>query len=125
MPYQRVDLTVDENADFVLSPAWIWLSAAGSPIDLTGYTASMMVRKAIADTTPLLTLSSGSGITLGATAGTIVVSITQAQVNALVASLTAAGARLAAFYDLLLTSSGAVHTRFSEGMLAIDRAATR
>jgi hypothetical protein len=123
VPYQRVDLALDENADFVLSPPWVWLSAAGAAIDLTGYTAQMMIRQDRADAAALLTLTQASGITLGATAGTIVVTVTQAQVNALVTALVAT--RLVAYYDLLLTSPGSVHTRFSEGLVSIDRAATR
>lgn len=123
MPYQRVDLALDENADFILSPAWIWLNSAGVAIDMTSYTAQMMVRADRADASPLLTLTQASGVALGGVAGTIVVTITQAQTNALVTSLVAK--RLSAYYDLLLTSPGAVHTRFSEGVISIDRAATR
>ncbi len=129
MPYQRVDLNIDENADFALSrngsPAavWTWLDATGSIVNLTGYTASLMVRADRNDAAPLLTLSAGSGITLGGVLGTIDVAFTQAQVNALVTALLPK--RLLAFYDLLLTSGGGVKTRFSEGLLGIDRAATR
>ena len=34
-------------------------------------------------------------------------------------------AELLAFYDLLLTSGAGVYTRFSEGIVTLDRAATR
>ncbi len=123
MAYQRADLLLEENADYVLSPAWLWLTAAGAPITLVGYTAQMMVRASRADAAPLLTLTQASGITLGGAGGSIVVTVTQAQVNALVAALVSK--RLVAFYDLLLTSGSAIHTRFSEGIVTIDRAATR
>lgn len=129
MPYQRADLQLDENADWTLSksgnpPAvWTWLDPTGSIVNLTGYTAQLMVRQDRADAAPLLTLTQGGGVTLGGVLGTIDVTFTQAQVNALVTALLAK--RLVAFYDLLLTSGTSVHTRFSEGLIGIDRAATR
>lgn len=123
MAYQRADLLLEENADFVLSPAWLWLTAAGAPISLVGYAAQMMVRASRADAAPLLTLTQASGITLGGAGGTIVLTVTRTQVNALVAALVSK--RLLAFYDLLLTSGAGVYTRFSEGIVTLDRAATR
>jgi hypothetical protein len=124
MPYQRIDLVLDENADWSPSPAWSYTNAGGIAIDLTNYTATMMVRRAIADAAPILTLTApGGGVVLGGALGTVTPTITRAQVNALVASMLPN--RLIAYYDLALISWQGSRVRFSEGQLAIDRAATR
>lgn len=49
------------------------------PFNLTGYGATMVIRECATDSTALLTLTSGSGITLGGTAGTIDIQITATQ----------------------------------------------
>ena len=41
--------------------------------NLTNYTASLVIKDRPSDSTPLLTLTSSSGITLGGTAGTITI----------------------------------------------------
>lgn len=72
-----------------------------TPKNLTGYTASFKV--ADENGNVLLTLTSSSGIALGGTAGTIVVTITPAAT----ASLTA----IPMFYNLIITSGAGVVTR--------------
>lgn len=47
------------------------LTVGGSAFDLTGYTARMQVRETYDATATLVSLTTGSGITLGGTAGTI------------------------------------------------------
>jgi len=42
-------------------------------VNLTGYTATLTIKDKQSDETPLLTLTSSSGITLGGTAGTITI----------------------------------------------------
>lgn len=49
------------------------------PFDLTSYGATMVIRECANDSTALLTLTSGNGITLGGTAGTIDITITATQ----------------------------------------------
>jgi hypothetical protein len=49
------------------------------PVNLTGYGANMVIRECVKDSATLLTLTSGSGITLGGTAGTIEIEITATQ----------------------------------------------
>jgi len=67
-----------------------------SGLNLTGYTAAMQVRESFDYDSTLISLTSGSGITLGGTAGTIVVAIPNA---------TTAGVAVGHYaYDLFLTS---------------------
>jgi len=50
-----------------------------APINLTGYTAKMVIREKATDSASMLELTTGSGITLGGTAGTIQADITATQ----------------------------------------------
>jgi hypothetical protein len=49
------------------------------PVDLSSYGATMVIRECAKDSASLLTLTSGSGITLGGSAGTIEIEITATQ----------------------------------------------
>lgn len=80
-------------------------------VDLTGYTAAMKIR-ALAGGSVLLSLTSGAGITLGGTAGTILINITAAQAAALPAGLHQ--------YDVLLTDGAGRITKFHTGSLRVN-----
>lgn len=69
----------------------------GDPIDITGYTASLGVKREFSDETEVLTLTSGDGLTLGGTAGTIDIVITALQTADLTGTYR---------YSLTLTPSG-------------------
>lgn len=62
------DLVFDQNADFADEEIY---DPGGKIQNLAGWTAQMMVRINKTDTAPLLTLVSGSGITLGVTPANI------------------------------------------------------
>lgn len=55
------------------------------PVNLSGYGANMVIRECAEDSATLLTLTSGSGITLGGAAGTIDIEITATQASELTA----------------------------------------
>jgi hypothetical protein len=93
------------------------VTQGGSALNLSGYTAAMQVREAADSTAFLLSLSNGSGITLGGTAGTIAVAITAAQSSAVNAGSYA--------YDLELTSSGGQVTRLLQGGFTVSGNVTR
>jgi len=67
------NFTLYKNADF--SRLITYTDASGTPIDLTGYGASLKAKKNYASADVILSLSSGDGITLGGTAGTILIEI--------------------------------------------------
>lgn len=70
MPATQLDLTFEQGATFAMTVTW--KSDAGTPVDLTGYTAKMQVRWNYSDTDALATFSTASNtITLGGAAGTI------------------------------------------------------
>lgn len=87
-----------------------WRDSAGTAINLTGYTARMMLKRGYKDTVAALSLTNSSGITLGGAAGTIVITITAAQ------SALLSGQYV---YDLELVN-GAVVTRLIEGVITFS-----
>ena len=89
----------------------------GVALNLTGYSAAMQVRETYDSTTPLISLTNGSGITLGGTAGTIGVVI----------SSTASAAITDGYYsyDLEITSGGGVRDRLLQGKFVVTPEVTR
>jgi len=82
MAAATLDLSVDQGATFRLVLA-LTQPVTSTAIDLTGYSAEMMVRKSYFDLLPLLTITSGNGgLTIGGTAGTIMIVISAAQSSA-------------------------------------------
>jgi hypothetical protein len=93
------------------------INVDGTPMNLTGYTAAMQVRETYDSSTPTISLTNGSGITLGGTAGTIAVLI----------SSTASAAITDGFYsyDLEITSGGGVKDRILQGKFVVTPEVTR
>lgn len=93
------------------------LATDGTAINLTGYSAAMQVRQTIDAASPLVSLTSSSGITLGGTAGTVRVVIAS--------TATAAFSAGQYVYDLEITSGGGVTDRILEGTFIVDGEVTR
>ena len=108
------NLTVYAGADFDQT---FTITQGGTALNLTGYSASMQVREAADATATLLSLTSGTGITLGGTAGTVAVVITSAQSSALSAGSYA--------YDLELVSGSSIVTRLLQGGFSVSGNVTR
>jgi hypothetical protein len=96
-----------QGSTFTRSVTW---SQDGLPVNITGYTAAMQIRSSYSSSTPVVSLTSSSGITLGGTAGTI-----QITISAVATAAIAAGNYV---YDLELTSGGTV-TRLLEGQFIV------
>jgi hypothetical protein len=88
----------------------------GTAVNLTGFTAAMQVRTAY-PASPFISLTTGSGITLGGSAGTIRVVIS--------ATSTASYKAGQFLYDLELTSASGVVTRLIQGKFTITSEVTR
>lgn len=97
-----------------------WTTTAGSvtaPVDLSNYSARMQVRDSYDSSDVLLSLTSGTGITLGGTAGTIYLEAS---------ATTTAGVQDGKFvYDLELVSQAGYVTRLVEGQLQVKPEVTR
>lgn len=109
-----LNLTFPQGATWELSLTWT--DAAGDAIDVTNYSARMQARNGY-DGDAVLSLTSGSGITLGGTAGTIDLSVD--------AATTAAIGAAQYVYDLEVESSGGVVSRVVQGTLTVTREVTR
>lgn len=109
----RYNITAYQGATYGLSLSW---SIGGTAVDLTNYTAAMQVREAYDAANPVLSLTNGSGITLGGTAGTIDISVSASTMGSIVA-----GQYL---YDLEL-NSGSTITRLVQGNFSVEAEVTR
>lgn len=107
------DLLIEQGATFDLSI--VWKDNADTPIDITGYSARMQIRKTY-DSAPIISLTNGSGIVLGGVAGTIDITITDEQTTAIDI--------LRGKYDLELELAGVV-TRLIQGTVEISREVTK
>jgi len=87
-----------------------------TPLNLTSYNAALQVRDSFNSSTARISLTNGSGITLGGTAGTIGVVISSTASAAIPAGSYS--------YDLELDSGGVV-TRLLEGSFVVTGNVTR
>jgi hypothetical protein len=98
-------MKVYQGSTFTLRPRW---KIDGTYVNVTGYSANMIVRNSPTSATAIVTLSTANGrIVSGSTNGEFVLSLSAAQTTAL-----AAGQYV---YDLEVTSPGGVVTRLLEG----------
>jgi len=87
------------------------------PIDLSGYSARLQVRQAYYSELPIVSLVSGSGITMGGSAGTIDILI-----SAAITSEFPTGTHV---YDLEIISSSNIVDRLIEGSFNVTPEVTR
>lgn len=110
----QLDLDMYQGASWDYTLTW---TTSGTPVDLTDYSARMDVRVSAASAATVLELTSGSGITLGGTAGTIFLEASPTE--------TAGVASGQYVYDLELVSPGSAVTRLVQGTLICDPEVTR
>lgn len=110
----KLNLTMYQGASWDYTLTW---TTSGTPVNLTNYTARMDVRTAYDSPDAVLELTSGSGITLGGTAGTILL-----EASPIVTGSVVSGQYV---YDLELVSPGSAVTRLVEGLLICDPEVTR
>jgi hypothetical protein len=108
----------DVSQNETVTRVFTWQTGTpASPVNLTGYTAKMQVKWAATDSTALITLTDGSGITLGGSAGTISVNIPYATMQTIPAGI--------AVYDLeLLSGAGGTMTPLIAGNFTIRQEVT-
>jgi hypothetical protein len=113
-----LNLTMYQGASFDYN--LVWNTTEGTvttPVDLTNWSARMQMRLSYTTAEPALSLTSGTGITLGGTAGSILIEATATQTAGI-----AAGPYV---YDLELVSPASVVTRLIEGRITVDPEVTR
>lgn len=109
-----LDLDCYQGASFDYLLNW---NTGGTPVNLTGYGARMQVRETADATAVLMSLTAGTGITLGGTAGSVFLEAT--------ATTTAALPHGQFVYDLELVSGAGYVTRLVEGNFTVSAEITR
>ena len=99
-------VVIDQGADFYLNVTW--LDANGNPYNLTGYTASFTLRQDFGKPV-VFNLTESSGLTLGGSAGTIVIHATSTQASQPEGSYVAE----------LMVNSGSAKTSLLKGHIAL------
>ena len=102
-----LDLSCYQGANFDYTLTW---QAGGSAVNLTGYSARMQVRDSYDAGTAVISITSGTGITLGGTAGSIVLELSATATAALDGT-----PNTQYVYDLELVSGAGYVTRLVEG----------
>lgn len=108
------DTELPQGATWDITLTW---AIDGSPVNLTGYSARLQLREQYNSATASLSLTSGSGLTLGGALGTIRIQVS--------ATATAALEARRYKYDLELVSGGGEVTRLLEGDLEVTPEVTR
>jgi hypothetical protein len=109
------DILIEQGATF---SQLVTYKESGVAVNLTGYTARMQVRATLEAATALIELTTANGrIALGGAAGTITLSISATDTEALTAGR--------GVYDLELVSGSGIVTRLLQGVATISRNVTR
>lgn len=114
-----LNLNMWQGASWDYTLTW---QTGGVPVNLTGYTARMQVRETYESEAPVLSLVAGTGITLGGTAGTIILEASS-DVTAGISAQPPGPQQYV--YDLELESGAGVVTRLVEGRLLVYPEVTR
>jgi hypothetical protein len=113
-----LDLTMYQGASFDYQLTWNTTEGTvTSPVDLTNWSARMQIRATYQSSTAVLSFTSGTGITLGGTTGSILIEATPVQ--------TAGVASGQYVYDLELVSPASAVTRLVNGSVFVDPEVTR
>lgn len=108
----RYNIVANQGETFILN---FTVDTDGNAWDFTGYTARMKVRSFYADTTVLLSLTTGAGITLNSS-GQVSVTVSAGTMSGL-----PAGKHV---YDFEVESSGGIVTRILEGKFTVREEVT-
>jgi hypothetical protein len=121
--YNLQDVTVNTatSSQFTVTngATGIYISGglATAPVNITGYTAALQIRSLPQSPTAVLSLTSGSGITITGSTGTIAVAATAAQTGNIDEG--------PYYYDLEITSQTGVVTRVAQGQVVVSAQVTR
>jgi hypothetical protein len=112
----KLDLFVEQGATFTYTLTLT--DDVGAPVNLTGYTARMQMRRAVQATPALISLTTENGrITITPLTGVITLTIE--------AAATASLNFQTAVYDLEIQSAGGIVTRVLQGNVALSKEVTR
>jgi len=111
-----LDIVIEQGATF--NPLLTWRDSEQTPIDLSGYTARLQVRKFYNSPSVILELTTeNGGITLGGSAGTIQLYMSDTDTSQL--------ALLNGVYDLEVESATGIVYRVLQGSVLVSQEVTR
>lgn len=111
----QYNVEIDQGADWFLNVTYE--QPAGTPVNITGYTSALQLRSLPTDATAVLSLSTGSGITITGASGLVAVHATAAQTRAIDEGIY--------YYDLEITSQSNIVTRLVQGQAYVSAEVTR
>lgn len=118
---QNVTINTATSSQFTVSngATGIYINGglATAPVNLNGYTAALQIRSLPQSPTAVLSLTTGSGITITGSTGMIAVSATAQQTGAIDEG--------PYFYDLEITSQSGIVTRVAQGQVVVSAQVTR
>ena len=108
---------IDQGATWFLTVTYE--NPNGTPINITGYTAALQLRSLPSDTTAVLSLTTGAGITITGATGTVAIQASATQTRAIDEGNY--------YYDLEISSptSPSVVTRLVQGQVVVSAEVTR
>jgi hypothetical protein len=106
---------IDQGADWFFNVTYE--NPAGTPVNITSYTAALQLRSLPESTTAVLSLATGSGITITGPSGLVAVHATAAQTGGIIAG--------DYYYDLEITSPMGIVTRLVQGQAILNPQVTR
>jgi hypothetical protein len=111
----QYNVEIDQGADWFLNVTYE--QPAGTPVNITGYTSALQLRSLPTDATAVLSLATGSGITITGASGLVAVHATAAQTRAIDEGVY--------YYDLEITSQSGIVTRLVQGQAYVSAEVTR
>lgn len=111
----QYNVEIDQGADWFLNVTYE--QPAGTPVNITGYTSALQLRSLPTDATAVLSLSTGSGITITGASGLVAVHATATQTRAIDEGVY--------YYDLEITSQANIVTRLIQGQAYVSAEVTR
>lgn len=111
----QYNVEIDQGADWFFNVTYE--NPAGTPVNITSYTAALQLRSLPTDSTYVLSLSTGNGITIQGAQGLVEVHATANQTRAIDEGTY--------YYDLEITSQSGIVTRLVQGQAVVSAEVTR
>jgi hypothetical protein len=111
----QYNVEIDQGADWFLNVTYE--QPQGTPVNITNYTSALQLRSLPTDTTAVLSLATGSGITITGATGLVAVHATATQTRAIDEGVY--------YYDLEITSQSGIVTRLIQGQAFVSAEVTR
>ena len=111
----QYNVEIDQGADWFLNVTYE--QPQGTPVNITNYTSALQLRSLPTDATAVLSLATGSGITITGATGLVAIRATATQTRAIDEGIY--------YYDLEITSPAGVVTRLVQGQAYVSAEVTR